>query len=97
MIKITFLSLFVLAGCGGSAQLTCEYLEDQTNCWAEAAAAAKACLPEPDDNGVLATKAISGLFKGTSSSSAQKALPYPKQRQNNIDKTVKHTRFMGSP
>jgi hypothetical protein len=62
MIKITLLSLFVLAGCGGSAQLTCEYLEDPQNCWAQAAAAAKACLPADADSGVLAADRASCSF-----------------------------------
>jgi hypothetical protein len=62
MIRITLLSVLLLAGCDGSSQLTCEYLEDPQNCWAQAAAAAKACLPEPADNGVLAADRESCSF-----------------------------------
>jgi hypothetical protein len=66
MTKITFLSLLFLAGCGGSAKLTCEYLEDPKNCWARAAAAAKACLPDDADTGVLeAGRAVCSFTDGT--------------------------------
>jgi hypothetical protein len=58
MTKITLLSLLLLAGCGGGARLTCEYLEDPENCWAQAAAAAKACLPAVADSGVLAADLV---------------------------------------
>jgi hypothetical protein len=62
MIKITLLSLFFLAGCDGSSQLTCEYLEDPQNCWAQAAAAAKDCLPADAQSGVLAADRASCSF-----------------------------------
>jgi hypothetical protein len=62
MIRITLLSLFFLAGCDGSSQLTCEYLADPENCWAQAAAAAKACLPEDSQTGVLAADRASCNF-----------------------------------
>ena len=62
MIKITLLSLFFLAGCGGSSQLTCEYLADPENCWAQAAAAAKACLPAATETGILAGDRASCSF-----------------------------------
>jgi hypothetical protein len=38
------LALVWLAGCGGSADLTCELLANPSNCWATAANAAATCL-----------------------------------------------------
>jgi len=40
-----FALLAMLAACGSSEDLTCELLADPTNCWADAAAKAAACLP----------------------------------------------------
>jgi hypothetical protein len=52
-----------LAACGGE-DLTCEVLTDPTNCWATAAAAAKACLPAGTaaQMGLLAVDRASCLF-----------------------------------
>lgn len=35
----------VLAGCSGGSELTCEFLADPDNCWADAARRLKACTP----------------------------------------------------
>lgn len=52
-----------IAGCGGgSADLTCDYLADPGNCWAEAAAATKACLPPATETAVLQADRASCLF-----------------------------------
>jgi hypothetical protein len=56
-------SLLLLApSCGGSSDLTCEYLSDPGNCWAEAAAGARACLPAATETAVLATDRASCSF-----------------------------------
>lgn len=53
----------VIVGCGsGSSGLTCEFLADPGNCWAEAAAAAAACLPPATETGVLAVDRASCSF-----------------------------------
>jgi hypothetical protein len=52
---VTLIATMAIANaCGGADDLTCELLEDPGNCWARAAAAARACLPEPAEVGVLA-------------------------------------------
>jgi hypothetical protein len=45
--------VLVLAGCGGSDELTCEVLADPNNCWAAAAAEATSCLPMHATPGTL--------------------------------------------
>lgn len=52
----------VLCACGGSEDLTCEILSDPSNCWATAAAAARACLPPAPEIGVLAADRASCTF-----------------------------------
>jgi hypothetical protein len=54
----------LVGGCGGGEDLTCEVLSDPGNCWATAAAAAKACLPAGDaaQQGLLAADRASCLF-----------------------------------
>ncbi len=47
--------------CGSGSELTCEVLADPTNCWASAAAAAKACVPA-GEIGVLAPDRASCAF-----------------------------------
>jgi hypothetical protein len=37
--------LVVGVGCGGGAELTCEYIADPENCWADVAQRLKACTP----------------------------------------------------
>jgi hypothetical protein len=55
--------LFLVTSCGnGAADLTCEYLADPANCWASAAAEAKACLPATAETGVLAADRSSCSF-----------------------------------
>lgn len=49
---------------GGESELTCELLEDPGNCWAEAAAAAAACLPPSTQVGALAADRASCDFGG---------------------------------
>lgn len=49
------------SACGGS-ELTCELLEDETNCWASAAAAAAECLPLVTEVGVLQPDRASCTF-----------------------------------
>lgn len=54
--------VFFLSACGSSEKaLTCEYLSDPQNCWAQAAGAAAACLP-PSEIGVLAVDRASCSF-----------------------------------
>src|SRR5687768_15859967 len=55
------LPCFSLGACGG-ADLTCELLADPTNCWAEAAAALKACLPAGTTPATLASDRASCSF-----------------------------------
>jgi hypothetical protein len=45
--SLSFLALLVTA-CGGDSELTCEYLADPGNCWADLAGQLHACLPEGD-------------------------------------------------
>lgn len=53
--------LAILSGCGGGGgALTCELLAEPDNCWAEAASAFAACLPQPQ--GVLAPDRASCTF-----------------------------------
>ena len=40
-----FVVVVMLGACGSSEDLTCELLADPTNCWADAAAKAAACIP----------------------------------------------------
>jgi hypothetical protein len=48
------MALFVvLAGCGGSDELTCAVLADPNNCWAAAAAEATTCLAMHETPGTL--------------------------------------------
>ena len=56
--------LFLVSSCsgGGGADLTCEYLSDPDNCWAAAAAEAKACLPASAQAGLLAADRSSCSF-----------------------------------
>jgi hypothetical protein len=56
--------LVLLAACGGggSDDLTCDLLQDPTNCWATAAAAAAACVPGATESGVLADDRASCTF-----------------------------------
>ncbi len=65
-----------LSACGG-ADLTCEILSDPTNCWATAAAAAKACLPagNPAQQGVLAADRTSCTFADGTRVVFDEALP----------------------
>ncbi|MBZ0238131.1 MAG: hypothetical protein K8M05_37825 [Deltaproteobacteria bacterium] len=53
-----------LAACGGGEDLTCDVLTDPGNCWATAAAAAKACLPAGPaaQEGLLSADRASCLF-----------------------------------
>jgi hypothetical protein len=41
------------AGCGDSADLTCEWLAGPTNCWANTALAAAPCLPPDGETGMF--------------------------------------------
>ena len=63
-IALLATAALTVAGCGGDsdARLTCEYLEDPENCWAEAAAEAAACLPPSTETGVLAADRGSCTF-----------------------------------
>jgi hypothetical protein len=57
-------AIALVAACGGGEDLTCEVLSDPTNCWATAAAAAKACLPAgaAAQEGLLSADRASCLF-----------------------------------
>src|SRR5262245_45751449 len=76
MIRLTLGLLLTATACGGSpADLTCEYLSDPGNCWAEAAGAARACLPTVAETGVLAADRSSCTFSDGSRVVFDKPLP----------------------
>lgn len=56
-------------------ELTCEYLEDEDNCWAVAAAALKDCLPEGQTEAVLAADRESCEFSDGTRIVFEDALP----------------------
>lgn len=55
------LAVLMGAGCGGK-ELTCEHLADPGNCWAQTAAALRACLPAGTAPGTLASDRASCSF-----------------------------------
>jgi hypothetical protein len=76
-VRRAALVIAALAGCGGGEALTCELLADPGNCWATAAAAARACLPEgaAAQEGMLTVDRTQCLFADGTRVTFDEALP----------------------
>jgi hypothetical protein len=67
--------LAALAGCDNAQSLTCELLADPANCWAQAASALAACLPDRALPGTLAADRTSCGFADGALVTFDAALP----------------------
>ena len=67
--------VLLVAGCGGSEDLTCELLADPTNCWADAEVRAAACLPMHATPGMLSADRTRCTWSDGSTVVFETALP----------------------
>lgn len=87
--------LAALGGCGGGEDLTCEILSDPSNCWATAAAAARACLPAGSaaQAGLLSTDRASCLFADGTRITFDAPLPDRTQELERLAFTIEQGTF----
>jgi hypothetical protein len=82
------LLFLVLAGCGGSSDLTCAVLADPNNCWAAAAAGATSCLAMHATPGMLSADRTQCTWSDGSTVTFDAPLPTDTAQLDHLSFTV---------